>query len=83
MACGVPVITTKGVDIWPELEESGGAMIIEEDAISIAKAIDQLLVDPEKRTAMGCAGRACVESTFGGDAVTNRFIDLYRKTINR
>ncbi len=83
MACSVPVITTKGVDIWPELEESGGAMIIDEDAESIAKAIDQLLVDPEKRTAMGCAGRAWVESTFGGDAVVNRFIELYRKAINR
>ena len=83
MACGVPVITTKGVDIWPELEESGGAMIIEEDAVSIAKAIDHLLVDPEKRSAMGCAGRAWVESTFGGDAVANRYIDLYRRAINQ
>jgi len=83
MACGAPVITTKGVDIWPELEDSGGAMIIKEDVVSIAKAIDHLLVDPEKRSAMGAAGRAWVESTYSGDAVANRYVDLYRRAISR
>ena len=28
MACGIPVITTKGVDIWSELDRSGGATIV-------------------------------------------------------
>jgi glycosyltransferase involved in cell wall biosynthesis len=58
-------------------------MIIKEDVVSIAKAIDHLLVDPEKRSAMGAAGRAWVESTFGGDAVSDRYVDLYRKAINQ
>lgn len=83
MACGVPVITTKGVDIWPELEESGGALIIENDVDSIATSMSLLLDDSEKRSLMGVAGRAWVTATFSGDAVVNRYIDLYRKSINR
>ena len=83
MACRVPVITTRGVDIWPELEESGGALIIEEDVASIAAAIIQLLDDATQRKQMGEAGRTWVGSTFTGDAVVNRYTDLYRKAINR
>ena len=83
MACGVPVITTKGVDIWPELEESGGALIIEDDVESIASSMRVLLDDSEKRSSMGASARAWVAATFSGDAVANRYIDLYRKAINR
>lgn len=29
LAVGTPILTTKGVDIWPELQQSGGGIIIE------------------------------------------------------
>tara|TARA_B100000959_G_scaffold124470_1_gene130746 strand:- start:383 stop:1522 length:1140 start_codon:yes stop_codon:yes gene_type:complete len=82
MACGLPVITTKGVDIWPELEESGGALIISEDVESIATAIKQLLNDIELRKQMGEAGKTWVDYTFSGDSTTNQYIGLYRNAIN-
>ena len=82
MACGIPVITTRGVDIWPELEESGGALIIDEDANSIAKTITTLLENNEQRASIGSAGKAWVNNTFSGDAVVNRYIQLYRQMIN-
>ena len=83
MACSVPVITTKGVDIWPELEESGGAIIIDDDIESITNAIRLLLSDDEKKSMMGQSGRKWVDSVFSGDAIVNRYIDLYRKSINQ
>ena len=83
MACSVPVITTKGVDIWPELEESGGAIIIDDDIESITNAIQLLLSDDEKKSMMGQSGRKWVDSVFSGDAIVNRYIDLYRKSINQ
>jgi len=83
MACGIPIITTKGVDIWPELEESGGAFIINEDAESTANAIIQLLDDDALRTKMGVAGRKWVTKTFAGNTVVNRYIEMYRQAINQ
>ena len=83
MACSIPIITTKGVDIWPELEESGGAFIINEDAESTANAIIQLLDDDALRTKMGVAGRKWVAKTFTGNTVVNRYIEMYRQAINQ
>ena len=82
MACGVPVITTRGVDIWPELEQSGGALIVGEDVESVTSAINRMLSDDTATAAMGLAGKNWVEQTFAGDTVANRYIDLYRKVIN-
>src|SRR5262249_19712285 len=40
LACGTPVITTKAVDIWPELEASGSAILMDNpDAAIVAGAI--------------------------------------------
>ena len=83
MACGVPVITTRGVDIWQELNESGGSTIINEDPSSIANAISHLLANDSERNAMGIAGEQWVKRTFSGDEVVNRYINLYRKSINQ
>ncbi len=82
MGSGLPAITTKGVDIWPELEGSGGAIITEQDSNSIASALESLLGDDERIAAMGAAGRDWVEGTFAGDAVVNRYIDLYRSAMH-
>ncbi|MDP7005843.1 MAG: glycosyltransferase [Phycisphaerales bacterium] len=83
MACGVPVITTKGVDIWPELEKSGGAIITDGSVDQITSSIIQLLDEISIRTKMGDAGKKWVEETFAGETVVNRYIDLYRKIINQ
>jgi glycosyltransferase involved in cell wall biosynthesis len=60
LACATPIITTTGVDIWPELEASGGASIIKGESLvnELASAIDTLLTDAPRRRSMGDAGRA-------------------------
>ncbi|MEX0886361.1 MAG: glycosyltransferase [Phycisphaeraceae bacterium] len=55
MACGTPVITTRGVAIWRELEEAG-ALIVDRDPVAFADAIERL-VDAERRAALPEAGR--------------------------
>ncbi len=82
MACGVPVITTRGVDIWLELKASLGVSIINEDPSSIAHAISNLLANDMGRNDMGNAGKAWVQQTFLGDAVVNRYINLYRSAMS-
>jgi glycosyltransferase involved in cell wall biosynthesis len=43
LACGTPVVTTQGVDIWPELVESGAAELSTQAPESIAEAVEASL----------------------------------------
>jgi len=83
MTCGIPVITTKGVDIWHELYQSGGATIIDDSKEQLVSALTTLLQDTSLQTTMGNAGRSWIEDTFDGDAVVNRFISMYRNAMTQ
>ncbi|MFK7960390.1 MAG: glycosyltransferase [Phycisphaerales bacterium] len=78
MAAGTPVITTRGVDTWPEIESSGGGVVVDATPEAIAKAIKELLGDPERRRAMGAAGRAWALKNLAADAVVERYLEMYR-----
>ena len=83
MACSIPSITTKGNDVWPELERSGGAFIIDGSKKQLVSSLTKLLDDPQLRSTMGNAGRSWVQQTFEGDTVVNSYISLYRKSITQ
>jgi glycosyltransferase involved in cell wall biosynthesis len=60
MACGTPVLTTKAVDIWPELEASGGAVIIDGGpgiTDQLVRTLPPLMTDRERLHAMGKSGQ--------------------------
>ncbi|MFG0306603.1 MAG: glycosyltransferase [Phycisphaerales bacterium JB040] len=78
MAAGTPVIITRGVDIWPELEQSGGAVLIEQAPGPLADAIAGLASDPERLGAMSDAARGWARATFAGSAIADRYVELYR-----
>ncbi len=78
LACGVPAITTRGVDTWPELEASGSAMIVEQSAGAFADAIAGLLADAARRVEMGRAGRSWVLNALDPDAVARRYASMYQ-----
>jgi glycosyltransferase involved in cell wall biosynthesis len=78
LACATPVITTRGVDIWPELEASGGAVIVDPAPASIAAAIADVLADADKLASMQARGRAWVLESLSVDEVTRRYEELYR-----
>ncbi|MEM9166554.1 MAG: glycosyltransferase [Planctomycetota bacterium] len=83
LACGTAAITTKGVDIWPELEGSGAATIAEQTPEAFAEAIAELLVDEPRRTAMGAKGRDWVLRELDPAAVAKRYDSLYGDAIGR
>ncbi len=58
MAAGLPVVTTKGVDIWRELEESGGADIVENTAEAVADLLAMRLADRDALRRRGESARA-------------------------
>lgn len=77
LACRTPVVTTRGVDIWPELEASGGAVIANRTPEAIADAAEGLLKDPARRREMGERGRDWVLSALDNDRVSERFEAMY------
>lgn len=82
MACGTPVITTTGVDIWPELESSGGAHILKQTGDQLveplAMTITSLLANPEQLRATGSIGRAWSLKFLNRDAILDSMEAMYR-----
>lgn len=77
LASGRPLITTSGVDTWPEIEASGGGLIVAQEAGAIAEAIEGLLSDPERRAKMGASGREWVLRELDPARVVERFVAMY------
>jgi glycosyltransferase involved in cell wall biosynthesis len=77
LAAGTPVITTKGVDIWPELVESKGSLIVDRTPEAFADAIVRIVGDPGMRSAMSEAGKAWVMKAFNEESLLDRYVRLY------
>jgi glycosyltransferase involved in cell wall biosynthesis len=80
LASGTPVVTTKGVDIWPELEQSGGSLIVERTPDSIARAVAAILDSPARRSNMSRSGQAWVMKAFDESHVLSQFEAMYAKS---
>jgi glycosyltransferase involved in cell wall biosynthesis len=77
LAATTPVVTTRGPDTWPELEASGGALIVAQDVDAVADAVRTILDDHERRDAMGRAGREWVFEHLSGGSVAASLERLY------
>lgn len=79
MASGTVAVTTKGVDIWPELESSGGALIADPSPEPLANALTELLADPGRRRTMGEAARRWVLDRLDPQRVIGEYVAMYEK----
>jgi glycosyltransferase involved in cell wall biosynthesis len=80
LAAGTTLITTRGVDTWPELEEAG-ATITEQHAPTLADAIERLTGDAENLARLGEQGRAWVFANLQPDGIVRRFCTLYEDAV--
>jgi glycosyltransferase involved in cell wall biosynthesis len=82
LACGTPVVTTKGVDIWPELASSGGATILNNptEPIHLEAAVTKLLSDPARRDAMTATARAWAMQFLDRDRTIKAMEAMYSRT---
>ena len=71
---GLPDIVPDGV---------AGRLVEPGDEPALADALDALLAEPETRRAMGEAGRAHAMDRFGAAAASERYAELYRRTVVR
>lgn len=82
LAAGLPMVTTKGVDTWPELERSGAAEIVDlnssdaPNTADLAAALGRLLDDPNL-SQRGEQGRSWVFENLNPEHIAERFEQLY------
>ena len=78
-ACGLPVIVTN-VGGLPEVVEDQitGLIVDKGDAQMAASAMEELVLNPVKRAAMGRAGRTRVERCYDWESNVNSMVDVYQ-----
>ncbi len=82
MACETPVVTTRGTDIWRELQ-TGGAAIVDRTAPSIAAAIREVLDDRDAARERARQGRAFVYQWLDRHRVVEQYDQLYRSALQQ
>jgi glycosyltransferase involved in cell wall biosynthesis len=84
MGCEVAVVASDAGGL-PEVVEHGvtGLVVPRGDSTALAQAIGSLLADPERRRAMGQAGRERALRLFDWDRSAEQFEELYREVAAR
>jgi glycosyltransferase involved in cell wall biosynthesis len=77
LACGVPVITTKGAP-WEELNTNNAGWWIDIGVEPLAKALTEAMqLSDNERKQMGINGRKLVEENYSIESVAQKMIQLY------
>ena len=80
MACGVPVVATRGGGITEIIEDGKTGLLVERgNEDMLAKAIQRLLEDEALCRSLGNAGRQKVIKSFSWDKISNDLLAKYRK----
>jgi glycosyltransferase involved in cell wall biosynthesis len=84
LACGRPVVasSTGGIVDWLE-DGASGLCVRPGDAHGLARALNELLADPERQRTMGRAGRKVVAARFSPDTHIAALLDAYRAARGR
>jgi glycosyltransferase involved in cell wall biosynthesis len=78
MACGTPIITTKGVDIWRDVQSSGAATIVDQDADALASSIETLFSDKAALAHQRELARPWALDTYSEHRLISQYESLYR-----
>jgi len=83
LACSVPVVISDQVNIHAEVSGAGAGLVTRCDADEVAQALEALLVDVDRRRAMGEAGRQLVKARFTWPAIVDALTAKYEQVIAR
>jgi len=84
MAVGLPVIATAAGGL-PELVEQGrtGWLVAPGDSDALAERLRALVLDSERRRAMGAAGKARARDSFSSDQMVSEIARLYDNLVEK
>jgi len=81
-ACGLPVVVSDAEGFVEVVENNKTGLIVpKNDEVAAAKAIEKLVLNPEKRKQMGQFGRAHVEDNYSWDKSLDIMIEAFSQTI--
>jgi glycosyltransferase involved in cell wall biosynthesis len=81
MACAVPVISTTGGAL-PEVVGDAGLLVPPADHEALARAIGEILCNPERANKLGQAGYQRVHEQFTWSKAAEKTVDAYCEVIN-
>jgi glycosyltransferase involved in cell wall biosynthesis len=83
MACGIPVITTKGTP-WEDINKCNAGSWIDIGVEPLINALRQFMeISDEERSIIGKNGRKLIEDRFSIKSVTLQMIELYNWILGR
>ncbi|MDO8805715.1 MAG: glycosyltransferase [Elusimicrobiota bacterium] len=68
---------------FPEVEQVGAGLVVRPEPDALAKALTNLMDNPEKLKEMGEKGRDFVSRYYSWDTITNQLIEAYTEGIER
>jgi glycosyltransferase involved in cell wall biosynthesis len=77
LAAGTPVITTRGVDIWPELEKGGATMIVDRTPGAFAEAIARVIQEVGLHARLAAASRPFVFAEYDEARLLGMYEAMY------
>jgi len=82
LACGTPIVATKGTDIWRELDATGGTTLAEATPDAFAQAIGGLVGKKQELAAIGATARERVFEWLDADTIAKRYEAMYERAVN-
>lgn len=78
LAAGTPVVTTRAVATWPELEATGAAFVVENDTAVLAARLATLLTDRSRLHDLGQEARRVVLRDHDAATTASKYLAAYR-----
>ena len=84
LAAGVPVVQPRTAAFPEILAATGGGVLCEpNDAKSLADALEELLLNPDRARALGEAGRRAVAEKFSAEAMAQATMQVFEAVVVR
>lgn len=79
MARGCPVVVTDAVQCAGHIKKAGAGEVVSRNAEELARALDGILTQPERKHAYGAAGKRYAEKHFRWEHVARQLSNVYRE----
>jgi glycosyltransferase involved in cell wall biosynthesis len=84
LGSGVPVITTRSANIWPQISDCGAGIVCEDSEDAFRGAVEAWLgLDHDRRRAMGEAARRCFAGNFEIGISARRLLSAFEAAKHR
>ncbi len=83
MACGLPVVSTAVMGTRSVLEGAGGAIVVEEDEVQFASAVEWVLGNRALQASLGSQAVEFVARNWSGSEMAGRLQELYQCVLRR